>query len=252
MTGTFCKRDALATTAVARNATTANHRTGVPPPPQTVSHRIQPHGGQWADVNHAIALAVAPGFVLATRGRVVLQCPAHRRRFVLRYQWVMVKRSEVLEYLMGTRSITYIEDSDGQRITAIYRQFDGYLEGHGAELSAILSDGIATNGISQRETRSFNGADDLAAHVITDLKRDGDDPAKNQAGNIYVMRPSARDVGEEYVYTIRFDVAGIIVKVSHVGMFMFGAGGQSENAHPDLLFNGTVAEFADHIAKLPA
>ena len=42
---------------------------------------------------------------------------------------------------MGTRSLTYIEESYGenrkkkQNILCMYRQYDGYISGHGAELA---------------------------------------------------------------------------------------------------------------------
>lgn len=35
---------------------------------------------------------------------------------------------------MGTRSITRIYDTDGTQLVEIYRQRDGYFEGHGKEL----------------------------------------------------------------------------------------------------------------------
>jgi len=53
----------------------------------------------------------------------------------------------------------------------MYRQFDGYLSGHGKELAEFLRGGVVVNGISaQNSERVFNGADDLAAQLVTWFK----------------------------------------------------------------------------------
>lgn len=40
---------------------------------------------------------------------------------------------------MGTRSLTYIYDNNGQVLCVLYLQFDGYLDGYGADLAKFLS-----------------------------------------------------------------------------------------------------------------
>ena len=102
---------------------------------------------------------------------------------------------------MGTRSLTYIEESYGenrekkQNILCMYRQYDGYLSGHGAELAEFLQDFTVVNGYnSGTPERSANGMGCLAAQLIAHFK-DG-------IGNIYIHEPNDSDCGEEYTYTI--------------------------------------------------
>ena len=102
---------------------------------------------------------------------------------------------------MGTRSLTYIEESYGenrekkQNILCMYRQYDGYLSGHGAALAEFLQDFNVVNGYnSGTPERSANGMGCLAAQLIAHFK-DG-------IGNIYIHEPNDSDCGEEYTYTI--------------------------------------------------
>ena len=46
---------------------------------------------------------------------------------------------------MGTRSLTFVYDGD-KPIINMYRQFDGYLEGHGLELAEFLMSGESVGG----------------------------------------------------------------------------------------------------------
>ncbi len=112
---------------------------------------------------------------------------------------------------MGTRSLTYIEESHQtavadeennnevhetkQNILCMYRQYDGYFSGHGAELAEFLQDFNVVNGYnSGTPERSANGMGCLAAQLIAHFK-DG-------IGNIYIHNPDDKDCGEEYTYTI--------------------------------------------------
>lgn len=95
---------------------------------------------------------------------------------------------------MGTRSLTTIMEED-KKLTTIYRQFDGYPDGHGLELAEFLDNGRIVNGIPVGGTeRLFNGMGCLAAQLIAQLK-DG-------VGNIYVYPADASDCWEEYHYYI--------------------------------------------------
>ena len=64
---------------------------------------------------------------------------------------------------MGTRALTFVyeECKSGEKPEAIinmYRQFDGYPEGHGQELAEFLTTGTMTNGLRMGQTgRFFNG-----------------------------------------------------------------------------------------------
>ena len=58
---------------------------------------------------------------------------------------------------MGTRSLTFVYE-ENKPIINMYRQFDGYPEGHGAELAEFLLSGEMVNGFSQTETKQFNAS----------------------------------------------------------------------------------------------
>ena len=88
---------------------------------------------------------------------------------------------------MGTRSLTYIEESyetaiadeennnevheTKQNILCMYRQYDGYLSGHGAELAEFLQGFNIVNGIRLgTPKRTANGMGCLAAQLIAHFK----------------------------------------------------------------------------------
>lgn len=95
---------------------------------------------------------------------------------------------------MGTRSLTaFINKArQSQEICVVYRQYDGYPEGHGLELAQFLND----------EKLEYNGIGCLAAQVISHLK--------NGWGGVYVEPANARDLGEEYIYEVHSDDKGMI------------------------------------------
>ena len=97
---------------------------------------------------------------------------------------------------MGTRSITHIIDADtpDTPLLTFYRQFDGYLEGHGRDLAEILAGGEVVNGYSMDDAKQFNGPGCLAGQVVAALK--------NGVGGLYILPPGSKDAGEEYTYTI--------------------------------------------------
>jgi hypothetical protein len=120
---------------------------------------------------------------------------------------------------MGTRSVTTFID-ENQEICRIYRQFDGYPEGHGLEL-ARHCDRKITNGISAGATwrqgediKSYrkrdaiakkayakthaNGIGELAALVLCELKKE------NPVGNVYLEAPGGEICDwVEYIYVVR-------------------------------------------------
>jgi len=97
---------------------------------------------------------------------------------------------------MGTRSLTIFEDNhSGQEIVVMYRQFDGYPEGHGTELANFLLGMKVTNGIGGPLTA--NGMGCLAAQVVSHFKHE------HGIGNIYLYPAETRDVWEEYTYDLR-------------------------------------------------
>ena len=96
---------------------------------------------------------------------------------------------------MGTRSLTFVYDHD-EPIINLYRQYDGYPSGHGAELAEFLNgfDAI-TNGIRMNETRrTANGMSCLAAQMIAHFK--------TEVGQFYLNPVSATDCGQDYEYHV--------------------------------------------------
>jgi len=73
---------------------------------------------------------------------------------------------------MGTRSLTYVYEGETP-IMCMYRQFDGYLEGHGQELANFLNELTVGNGISGKpELFNFaNGMGCLAAQMVVWFKK---------------------------------------------------------------------------------
>ena len=81
---------------------------------------------------------------------------------------------------MGTRSLTRVFEDD-QELVTIYRQFDGYPEGHGQDLADFLKDRSIVNGIPvSYKGKISNGGRDLAAQLVSFLKKD------HEVGGIYI------------------------------------------------------------------
>ena len=96
---------------------------------------------------------------------------------------------------MGTRSLTFVYDGE-KPIVNMYRQFDGYPSGHGAELAEFLNSFDAiVNGISVGDNRKIaNGMGCLAAQLIAHFKID--------AGGFYMYPVTPKDCGQEYEYHV--------------------------------------------------
>jgi hypothetical protein len=104
---------------------------------------------------------------------------------------------------MGTRSLTTFidtyEDKEGKKkkinIVTMYRQYDGYPEGHGLQLAEFLAGGTMVNGIGASEEKLvFNGMGCLAAQVVAHFK-DG-------AGGFYLHRGGTKNCWEQYRYEV--------------------------------------------------
>jgi hypothetical protein len=96
---------------------------------------------------------------------------------------------------MGTRSLTILNDDDGTEIAVMYRQFDGYPTGIGAELKELLKGKRIVNGFGPDDGgNAFNGGACLAASVVSAFK--------SGIGNVYLHPAGTRDAGEEFRYTI--------------------------------------------------
>ena len=97
---------------------------------------------------------------------------------------------------MGTRSLTFVYDGDKQIIN-MYRQFDGYPSGHGAELAEFLGSGEMVNGYSDKDAKQFNGMGCLAAQMIANFK--------NSVGGFYIHAVTDTDCWQDYEYHVYED-----------------------------------------------
>ena len=103
---------------------------------------------------------------------------------------------------MSTRGTIIINNEDGERAFAIYRQSDCYIHGGlGAELFRFMKDRILVNGYSFVGVAGkiqVNGLGDLAAQLVTELKGNSDN-----VGGVYIMAEGEEIHGDvEYVYYI--------------------------------------------------
>jgi len=128
---------------------------------------------------------------------------------------------------MGTRSNTIIIE-DGFQLVNMYRQMDGYLDGHGADLLEFLEPITLVNGFGQRTAGIANGAGCLAAQLIAHFKEG--------VGNIYLQAITQPEIEHEndFTYTILVEDMGIALEVHEYGA---------------LIFEGTVEEFKQRIAQ---
>ena len=106
---------------------------------------------------------------------------------------------------MGTRCVTVVEENNGDAILAMYRQMDGYPDGHGQELADFLRGKQLVNGISMSTSQKecFNGMGCLAASLVAHFKRG--------IGSFYIVPPNGRR--EEYSYFISGDASRIKLRV---------------------------------------
>lgn len=104
---------------------------------------------------------------------------------------------------MGTRSLTFVYDGDS-RVVCMYRQYDGYPSGHGAELADFLCEFDAVvNGLRVGETRKVaNGMGCLAAQLVANFKA--------EAGGFYLYPTNTNDAGQDYEYHVYED--NVVVK----------------------------------------
>ena len=152
---------------------------------------------------------------------------------------------------MGTRSLTrvfntYKDEKKNkqvkQQLVNMYRQYDGYPEGHGMELAEFLSGGKVVNGIGGDEKQTvFNGAGCLAAQMIAHFK-DG-------AGGFYIEPITAKDCGQEYEYEVLVDFDTREVTLVCFENGYINKKGEYKSGKK-LLFEGKPSEFDDFLKKL--
>jgi len=132
---------------------------------------------------------------------------------------------------MGTRALTFVYDGE-KPIVNLYRQYDGYPTGHGAELAEFLDGFKVVNGIGAETTRIANGMGCLAAQVVAHFK--------DSVGGFYIHSVDATECGQDYEYHVYQKDRELRVRVTDRGYNMFGLTMSDTNAS---IFDGTVAEF---------
>ena len=143
---------------------------------------------------------------------------------------------------MGTRSLTFVYEKYGQiqkPVCNMYRQFDGYPTGHGAELAEFLNGGELVNGLGvERDQLQFNGMGCLAASMVAHFKQ--------TPGGFYIHPVDITDCGQDYEYHI-FSENGLLsgevfrIEVYNCGCNMFGMSGDTH----DIIFKGNLKEFTE-------
>ena len=134
---------------------------------------------------------------------------------------------------MGTRALTFVYDGE-KPIVNLYRQYDGYPTGHGAELAEFLDGFKVVNGIGAETTRIANGMGCLAAQVVAHFK--------DSVGGFYIHSVDATDCGQDYEYHVYLGGVGeqIWVRVKDRGCNMFGL---TLSDMDKSIFDGPVSEF---------
>ena len=97
---------------------------------------------------------------------------------------------------MGTRSLTFVYDGDTP-VVNMYRQFDGYPSGHGAELADFLDGMVVVNGYGEVKPKIANGMGCLAAQMIANFKQ--------TVGGFYIHPVTSTDCWQDYEYHVYED-----------------------------------------------
>lgn len=157
---------------------------------------------------------------------------------------------------MGTRSLTRVIETwkdkeknkvHKSKIVCMYRQFDGYPSGHGADLVEFLTGSKVVNGLSMNDLKStkvFNGVGCLAAQLIAHFKQG--------AGGIYLYNPNAKDCGQEYEYELEvsFDTKEVIFRCFEVGYMSKNRKGESVYVGKKRkIFEGKAEDFLEAVKK---
>lgn len=135
---------------------------------------------------------------------------------------------------MGTRSLTFVYEGD-KPIMNMYRQYDGYPSGHGAELVEFLAGGKLVNGIGA-DKNVFNGMGCLAASLVAHFKK--------SPGGFYIYSVDSKDCGQDFEYHIYADegTGGFKIKVYNCGVNFFGL---TQSEKHDKIFEGNLEGFAE-------
>ena len=127
---------------------------------------------------------------------------------------------------MGTRALTFVYDADRQPLLNLYRQYDGYIEGHGRELAEFLAGKTLVNGFGSESKALANGMGCLAASLVANFKE--------TVGGFYIHSVTETECGQDYEYHVYENRVKVL-----------GPGSIFNPGPNDNLFEGTWAEFAE-------
>ena len=150
---------------------------------------------------------------------------------------------------MGTRSLVHIKE-DGKTLVTLYRQYDGYPTGMGADIKDALNKGkarLTAGGHSGKDASPevFSGMGCLAAYLIGALKtpsETGDGSSldrRNAIGNVFVFPVDSSDCGEEFTYTLDTKTP----KLSKAGERVAPVLHLEVKAGHDVVYSGALAKF---------
>ena len=140
---------------------------------------------------------------------------------------------------MGTRALTFVYDGETPIIN-LYRQYDGYPTGHGAELAEFLNGFKIVNGLGpDTPSRIANGMGCLAAQLVSHFKGD-------EAGQFYLYSPQTVECGQDYEYHVYTKDKELRVRITNRGCNFFGLTMSDTN---ESIFDGTVAEFTEFCSE---
>ena len=130
---------------------------------------------------------------------------------------------------------------DGETpIINLYRQYDGYPTGHGAELAEFLNGFKIVNGLGpDTPSRIANGMGCLAAQLVSHFKGD-------EAGQFYLYSPQTVECGQDYEYHVYTKDKELRVRITNRGCNFFGLTMSDTN---ESIFDGTVAEFTEFCSE---
>ena len=149
---------------------------------------------------------------------------------------------------MGTRSLTVFyddvwegSDEEDKEIVVMYRQFDGYPDGHGVDLAEFLDGFKITNGLNREAKKTANGMGCLAGQTVAHFK--------TEAGGIYLHAAGTRNCWEEYIYEVRCPLVRNNQDPINPGGLVIKCSSTSETYGDDELFEGTPEEFLAWVKK---
>ena len=116
---------------------------------------------------------------------------------------------------MGTRALTFVYNEHNEAILNLYRQYDGYIAGHGAELAEFLAGKKLVNGFGKESTSLANGMGCLAASLVAHFKE--------TVGGFYIHSVTETQCGQDYEYHVYEDK--VIVKGYPESFIRFEHGG---------------------------